>query len=398
MIFLRLLLLPLFLFITACSDVDNSEPPAELTKIDKPEYVKTLWSRDSGEGAINKYIDMQPFISGNKLYTIDTAGLLSQMDIDKNRIGWTLETGLSAVAGVSGDSLNLVASSRDGEVALFEYDDTSAKQRWKHQLKSEIRTKAVIDGQQVFVRTVDGKLSVLSAADGELQWAVSRRVPALSLTGSSYPLVTEELVISGFDSGKLVAFNRENGSTVWEHTVTSPRGRTEIERLVDLDGQFILRDNIIYISSFQGDLVALTLNSGQVLWSRKFSSFQAMDADSEALYLTDDRSHVWSIDRRTGSAFWKQDVFNARKLTAPRVLGDKIVVADFEGYIHWLSKADGSQLTRIRPSEIRYIAQPLVIDSRAIVIDVSGEVNVLTQNKDIKSPSFTNFRFEQIKD
>jgi len=394
MIFLRLLLLSLLFFITACSDVDNSEPPAELTKIDKPEYVKILWTKDSGEGVINKYIDMQPFIRGNKIYTIDTTGLLSQLDLKMNTLDWSLKTGLSSVAGVSGDGLSLVASSRDGEVVLFDYDKKSVKQRWKHQLKSEIRTKAVVDGKQVFVRTVDGKLSVLSTADGELQWAVSRRVPALSLTGSSYPLVTEELVISGFDSGKLVAFNRENGSTVWEYTVTSPRGRTEIERLVDLDGQFLLRDNIIYISSFQGDLVALTLNSGQVLWSRKFSSFLAMDADSESLYLTDDRSHVWSIDRRTGSAFWKQEVFNARKLTAPAVLGDKLVVADFEGYIHWLSKADGSQLARIRPSEVRYIAQPLVIDERAVVIDVSGQVTVLTQNKEIKSPWFSNFKFE----
>ncbi len=394
MIFFRLLLLSLLFFITACSDVDNSEPPAELTKIDKPEYVKILWTKDTGEGALNKYIDMQPFIKGNKIYTIDTTGLLSQLDLEMNTLDWSLKTGLSAVAGVSGDSLSLVASSRDGEVVLFDFDEKSVKQRWKHQLKSEIRTKAVVDEHQVFIRTVDGKLSVLSTADGELQWAVSRRVPALSLTGSSYPLVTEELVISGFDSGKLVAFNRENGSTVWEYTVTSPRGRTEIERLVDLDGQFLLRDNIIYISSFQGDLVALTLNSGQVLWSRKFSSFQAMDADSEALYLTDDRSHVWSIDRRTGSAFWKQEVFNARKLTAPVVLGDKIVVADFEGYIHWLSKADGGQLARIRPSESRYIAQPLVIDERTIVIDVSGQVTVLTQNKEIKSPSFSNMKFE----
>ncbi|MBT6456797.1 MAG: PQQ-binding-like beta-propeller repeat protein, partial [Gammaproteobacteria bacterium] len=205
----------------------------------------------------------------------------------------------------------------------------------------------------------------------------------------------DELVISGFDSGKLVAFNRENGSTVWEHTVTSPRGRTEIERLVDLDGQFILLDNIIYISSFQGDLVALTLNSGQVLWSRKFSSFQAMDADNEALYLTDDKSHIWSIDRRTGSAFWKQDVFNARKLTAPRLLGDKIVVADLEGYIHWLSKADGSLLTRIQPFDIRYISQPLAIDSSIVVIDVSGQLTVLTQDKTLESPSYSNIRFNR---
>ena len=393
MIFLRLLFVTLVLSVTACSTPDNSEPPAELTDIENAQSVRLLWAKDSGKGAVNKYIDMQPYINGNKIYTIDTVGLLSRIDAVTSETDWYFESGLAAVTGLTGNDSSLVASSRNGEVILFDYDDKSVTQRWKHQLKSEIRTKTVLDGQQVFVRTVDGKLTALDAGNGDLQWAVSRRVPALSLTGSSHPLVTDELVISGFDNGKLVAFDRKNGSTVWEHTVSTPKGRTEIERLVDLDGQFILRDNIIYISSFHGDLVAITLDSGQVLWSRKFSSFQAMDADAEALYLTDDKSHIWSIDRRTGSAFWKQDIFNARKLTAPRVLHDKVIVADLEGYIHWMNKSDGSVLARIQPSDIRYISQPDIIDTKIIVIDISGQLAVLTQDMTLPSPTYSNIKF-----
>ncbi len=393
--FYRLLFIVSIFFVAACSTPDNSEPPAPLTDIQSPQYVKLLWSQDSGKGAVNKYIDMQPFILGNKIYTIDTEGTISRFDSSSGQVDWFLESGLSAINGLTGDQSSLVATSRNGEVTLLDYNDKSIKQRWKQQLKSEIRTKAVLHGKQVFVRTVDGKVTALDAGNGEIQWAVSRRVPALSLTGSSYPLVTDELVISGFDNGKLVAFNRDNGSTVWENTVSTPKGRTEIERLVDLDGQFVQRDSIIYISSFHGDLVALTLNGGQVLWSRKFSSFQAMDADEEALYLTDDKSHVWSIDRRTGSAFWKQDIFNARKLTAPRVIGDKIVVADLEGFIHLLAKSDGRVLARIQPSDVRYIAQPDIIDTKIVLLDISGQIAVVTQDKTLPSPHFSNIKFRQ---
>jgi len=389
----RFLFVSLVVSVTACSTSDNSETPADLTKIENAESVKLLWSRDSGKGVVNKYVDMQPYINGNKIFTIDTLGVLSRMDAVTGETDWFFDSKLAAVTGLTGNGLSLVASSRNGEVALFDYDDKSVTLRWMHQLKSEIRTKAVLDKQQVLVRSVDGKLTALDATSGDLLWTVSRRVPALSLTGSSHPLVTDELVISGFDNGKLVAFDRKNGSTVWEHTLSAPKGRTEIERLVDLDGQFILRDNIIYISSFHGDLAAITLDSGQVLWSRKFSSFKAMDADQEALYLTDDKSHIWSIDRRTGSSFWKQDVFNARKLTAPRVLGDKIIVADLEGYVHLLDKKDGSLLARIQPSDVRYIAQPDVIDSKIVVLDISGQVTVLTQDETLPAPVYSNFRF-----
>jgi len=389
----RLLLLPLVLIVVACSSPGNIEPPAELIKIENREFVKLLWSIDSGKGAVKKYIDMQPFIHGDKIYTIDTLGVLTRIDSSSGRADWKFDSGLASSSGLTGNASTLVATSRNGEVVLFDYDDKGPEQRWKQQINSEIRTKAVLQGAQVFIRSVDGKLSVMDASSGKIQWSVSRRVPALSLTGSSFPVVTEELVISGFDSGKLVAFNRQDGSTVWEHTVTSPRGRTEIERLVDLDGQFILRDSILYVSSFQGDLVALTLNSGQVLWSRKFSSFQAMDADDDALYLTDDHSHIWSIDRRTGSSFWKQDEMNARQLTAVKVADDKLIVADLEGYVHWLNKADGRILTRIQAAEPRYITRPQIIDSKVIVMDISGQVRAFTQDRNLYTPKDKSLDF-----
>ncbi len=394
-ILIRLLFLVPLLSLTACSTPSNDEPPAELTEISHAEYIKLLWSRDTGKGVVNKYVSMEPFIQGNKIYTIDVTGLISQMDSDSGKLDWFYESGLKTNTGLAGDAASLVATSPNGEVVLFDYDENSIKQRWKQQLKSEIRTKAVLSGTQVFIRTVDGKLSSLDSSNGEIQWTVSHRVPALSLTGNSFPLVTDNLVLSGFDDGKLIAFDRKNGSTVWEHTVSAPRGRSEIERLVDLDGQFVLLNNIIYISSFQGNLSAVTVDSGQVLWSREFSSFKAMDADQQALYLTDSKSHVWSIDRRTGSAFWKQDVMNARKLTAPRLIGDKIVVADLEGFVHILDKSDGRVLARIQPSDVRYIAQPEIIDNKIILLDTSGLLSVVTQDESLESPHFSNIKFAQ---
>lgn len=376
---LQWLFLSCLLWVAACSTPDNSVPPAELTVIENPEPLHRLWSINTGQGIDESFFDMQPQLLGNKIYTIDTEGLIHQIDAVKGKSEWQFESGLSSITGLSANATSLVATSRDGELHLFDFDSESLKLRWSLQLKSEIRTRAVLDGDQVFVRTVDGKLSAINASNGTILWTVSRRVPALSLTGSSHPVVTDELVISGFDNGKLVAFERDNGSTAWETTVSSPTGRTEIERLVDLDGQFILRDGIVYISSYQGNLVAITVSNGQVIWTRRFSSFQAMDADAEALYLSDARSYIWSIDRRTGNSFWKQDVLNARKITAPRLLGEKLLVADLEGYVHVFDKQDGKLLTRLSTHDNRYLTQPLVIDSTAIVLDSAGKLTALSQ-------------------
>ena len=197
-------------------------------------------------------------------------------------------------------------------------------------------------------------------------------MPVLSLTGNSEPLVDGQLVFAGFDDGNLIAYNRDNGQTVWESTISLPSGRTEVERLVDLDGRFVLRDGVIYVTSFQGKLAAVQAVSGDLLWSREFSSFQAIAIDQDALYLSADNSHLWSIDRRTGTAFWKQDVLNARKITAPAVFGDKLVVADLDGYLHWFDKTDGSLIGRIRTTYARSYVQPLTWQDSVLTLDRFG--------------------------
>ena len=377
---LRLLFLVSILgFIVSCSTADNSDPPAALTSIENPEFVRQLWSTDSGKGIDLNFSRIQPLLLGSYIYTIDTLGAIQKIDPDNGKKIWSFKSGLAASAGLTGNPSGILATSRNGEVAFYEFTDESLTLKWKKEIRSEILSRAVLSENQVIIRTVDGRIVALDANNGQEQWAVSRRVPALSLTGSSYPIVTDELVISGFDNGKLVAFDLKQGSSVWETTVASPSGRSEIERLVDLDGQFVLRDGVIYISSYQGNLVAVTVSNGQVIWSRKFSSFQAIDIDQDALYLTDDKSHIWAIDRRTGSAFWQQDVLNGRKITAPLVIKDRLVVADYDGYVHWLDKQDGRIVARKETYGIRFLTQPIVQDNKVIVIDSTNQLIALTQ-------------------
>jgi outer membrane protein assembly factor BamB len=362
----------------ACTDKDNSEPPAPLTNIDEPLYLVVDWRTDTGAGIENASYNMQPLLIQDQIFSIDTEGAVLSIDAINGRVTWVAFTGLPAITGLSGRDGVLIASSRNGDLNAYDILENKLRQRWSIQLNGEIRAVPVISDEQVFVRTVDGKLSALSLLDGSVQWTISRRVPALSLTGNSRPLVQDDMVIAGFDDGKITAFSRSNGRTVWNTTVSNPAGRTEIERLVDLDGQFILKDGIIYISSYQGKLAAIQAIDGNVLWSRKFSSYQTIVADEEALYLSNDSSHIWSIDRRTGSAFWKQEVLHARKITAPLLIDNNmLVVADLEGYVHWFDKSDGSLLGRVRPTEARHIAQPMVWQDRVIVIDSEGVLSAL---------------------
>ena len=369
----KLCVLGLLCFIAACSgDKDNSEPPAPLTDIEAAVALEQNWKLNTRADSNTAAYRLRPLIIGNRAYTIDTSGMVVCVDIATGRKLWKYATDLSALSGLGGNENLVIATSGDGDIAAFQIVEKGLEPVWETRVSSEVRATPVVNDDQVLVRSVDGKLQSLAASDGSQQWVVSRRVPVLSLTGNSEPLVDAKLVYAGFDDGKLIAFDRRNGKTRWETTISIPSGRTEVERLVDLDGQFVMRDGIIYVASFQGRLAAVVAVNGDLLWARDFSSFQPMAIDDNAIYLSADNSDLWSIDRRTGSAFWKQDVLHARKITAPSIINDKLVVADLSGYLHWFDTADGKLVGRIRATSARNYVQPLIWQDSVLTLDQSG--------------------------
>ena len=369
----KLCALVLVSMLTACAgEKDNSEPPAPLTDIESEIPLSLNWKLDTRAASNEAAYRLRPLIVGERAYTIDTSGMIASVDIATGRKLWNHATDLMSLSGLGGNEDRLIATSGDGDVAAFRLLEDGLEPLWKIRIGSEIRSTPAVDGDQVFVRSVDGKLLSLSIADGSVQWTVAGRVPALSLTGNSEPLVDAQLVYMGFDDGKLIAYERRSGKTRWESTISLPSGRTEVERLVDLDGRFVIRNGVIYVASFQGRLAAVVAANGDLLWSREFSSFQPIAIDDNAIYLTADNSDLWSIDRRTGSAFWKQDVLHARKITAPAILNDKVVVADLEGYLHWFDAADGKLVARIRATNSRNYVQPLIWEQSVLALDGNG--------------------------
>ena len=362
----------LIVILAACGSPDNSEPPAPLTDINNGLRFDQIWTIKTGAGISAGSYNRQPLLVGDEIFTVDIDGLIKNIDAESGKLKWDFETGIESITGLFGNNKIIVASSRNGELNIYDRTDNNLNLRWSARLKGEIRSAPVTNADSLFIRTVDGRLSSISKADGSIQWTVSHLVPALSLTGNSAPILHNELVIAGFDDGKLAAFDQTNGQVVWEITVSQPTGRSEIERLVDVDGQFILGDGVIYVSSYQGRIAAIQAIDGEELWSRKFSSFTAMSIDADAIYISSDSSHLWSIDRRTGSALWKQDILHARKISAPLLFKDKIIVGDFDGHVHWFNQSDGALIGRLRPSYKRHYSRPFQWDNKIFAMDSDG--------------------------
>lgn len=376
-----LLTTSLVFLISACGSSDNNEPPAPLTDIKKGLKFDLLWAIKTGAGIGSGSYNLQPLLVDDQIFTVDNDGLIKNFDANSGKLKWKFETRIKSTTGLAGNTKIIIASSRDGELNLYDRDKNKLTLRWSIRLKGEIRSAPVMNSENLFIRTVDGRLTAISMSDGNSQWTVSHAVPALSLTGNSAPVLSDDLVIAGFDDGKIQALYQDSGQVAWETTISQPTGRSEIERLVDIDGQFVLKNGVIYVSTYQGRLAAIQAIDGEELWSRKFSSYNAIAIDENAIYLSSDDSDLWSIDRRNGSALWKQDVVHARRISAPLLVDDKVIVGDLFGHLHWFSQSDGALIGRFRPSYKRHYARPFEWNGRVFAMDSDGTLSSIVQRQ-----------------
>jgi len=348
---------------------DNATPPTELTDIQARAKLDKVWERDVGAGIDDQFLRIRPAVAGGSVFAAERKGKVRAFDAATGKELWVTDTQIEISSGVGvGESLVLVGNS-DAEVVALDWRD--GHEVWRSQVSSEVLSVPGADQGTVVIQTVDGKLTGLNASDGSRLWVFDRTVPVLSLRGTASPMVTQGVVIAGADNGKLAVLDITKGLPAWETSVAVPHGRSELERMVDIDAQPQVWGKTIYSVSYQGRAVAIEGESGRILWSRDLSSAAGLGVDLSNVYVTDDMSHVWALDRDNGTSLWKQDKLANRTLTAPVAIGDYVAVADFEGYVHLLARSDGELVGRAR-ADGKGVLAPLIVDSEVLYVYGNG--------------------------
>jgi outer membrane protein assembly factor BamB len=230
----------------------------------------------------------------------------------------------------------------------------------------------------VLIRSNDGRISALDEKTGNALWYHERGVPPLSVRSRGAPVVAGDLILDGYASGKLVALHFDDGKPEWEAVVAIPHGRSEIERLVDVDSTPVIKGDTAYVSGYQGGIASIGLNNGDVQWRREnLSTASGLSADRRFLYLTDPVSDVWQLDLNSGGDLWKQTALHQRRLTAPVPVMNYLVLGDMEGYLHFLSKDDGSVVARIQIDDTPIEALPVVLDDVVYAYSVGGTLSAV---------------------
>ena len=374
------------LLVAACSKDKDVEPPAVLVKFPQKLAVKELWGDKLGGGKkqVKLRLGLGPAIDGDNVFAATDKGVIVALHLDTGRLVWIKKLKrmqFSAGPG-AGIGMVIVGSTKGWVIAL---DGASGRELWRTRVNSELLSAPAISEKVVGMRSVDGRLHGFDAHSGKELWSVEQQVPRLSLRGTAIPVIAKEVAVSGFDNGKVMAVSLATGDTVWDTPLASPHGRTELDRLVDIDSAVRVVGDNVFATGFQGRTAMLALDSGQIWWAHDMSSYRGLATDEENLFVTQSDGIVVALRQRDGSEIWRNDKLKRRGLSAPVVTSTAIALADYQGYLHWLDKATGELVARERVAKYRVSNPPVASRDTVIVLADSGTLAAFRAGSTLKS-------------
>ncbi len=364
------------LLLTACGSSGKKElPPAELEKFTAEVQLERSWKRNIGSGQGKLYNTLMPALDGLSLYAADARGRVIAMDRDDGSVIWRkrLKERTSGAVGAGGG--RVMVGTLDGEVIVL--DDTSGEELWRASVSSEVLAPPQTNGDVVVVQTQDDNLVGLDISNGERRWIYEASLPVLTVRGHSTPVVNIRQVFAGLASGRVVSLAADSGTVIWEERIAQPQGRSELERMVDIDGQLLLTDSALYVAAFQGNLAAIEPESGTLRWQHPASSHGGPGAGFGSVYISHANGAVEAFDQGRPRSLWRNESLLRRKLTAPVAFSSYVAVADFEGYVHLLAQTDGRLVGRVRVDRKGVRVPPIALGDTLYVYGNSGNLVAL---------------------
>lgn len=357
--------LTLSALLAGCSgNVEPQYPPKALQDFSPSATLDERWSASVGDGLGRARYPLMPLLADGTLYAADADGLLRAFDADSGDTRWEVRFDTPLSSGMTNDSARLYAGTRNGEVIAIDRDDGS--EAWRARVSSEVLAAPQVNSELVVVQSADGTVTALDRLSGEEEWTYSSSQPSLTLRGTGTPRVIEPVSFVGFANGRLVTLDNRSGQPLWDMRVAVPQGRTEVDRLVDLDGQPVLsQDGRLFVTSYNGRVMALEATSGEVIWSRDESSYLTPLRVGNYLFTVNEASHVLALDVDSGRVLWESDALEGRDLTAPAFVDGKLALGDYQGYVHLLNATDGSVVGRTELGGDG-ISVPLLADSQRL--------------------------------
>ena len=390
---LRKVLLPGLLSVTllsGCSLFSGEEDVVKMSPLPTVENQftpSTAWDVSVGSGIGDFYSNLHPAYADSVVYAADRKGTVKAVNADDGKEVWSVNLAekdgwfsrkpalLSGGLTIAGGHVYVGSE----KAQVYALDAGTGAIVWQTTAAGEVLSRPTASDGLVLVHTSNGQLQALDENSGVVKWTVNLDMPALSLRGESAPAVAFGAAIVGGDNGRVSAVLMQQGQLIWQQRISQATGTTEIDRLSDVDTTPVIVNGVVYALAYNGNLTALDLRSGQIMWKRELGSVNDFIVDGNRIYLVDQNDRLLALTTDGGVTLWTQSDLLHRLLTAPALYNGSLVVGDSEGYMHWIDPDNGRFVAQQKVDSSGFLTDPVVADGKLLIQAKDGTLYAITR-------------------
>lgn len=350
-------------------DDEEEEGPADLYSIQDNRILEREWSVSNGNEI--SYGRLIPSVYEGKVFYINSSGYISAVDFDSGKLLWSKDTQDVVSTGLDVNFKTISYGTLDGYVVALDFKDGS--ELWRSPTSSESLSPPANSGSHLVIQTVDGRVAGYNLKNGDREWFHQTVLPSLTLRGTARPFIDQGFIFTGFAGGKIAMIYPDSGAIRLELPLTLNEGKSELERIIDVDGRPLITNNLLIGASYQGNISAINLRDGKPTWQEEISTVKDLVSNGNRVIAVDEKDIVKAFGTATGARIWDQDDLKLRKLTSPASVRNLVAVGDYEGYVHLLNAQSGNFEGREKVSR-NSITEIVSKGDYLLIVDSAGRV------------------------
>jgi len=349
--------------------------------------IEEAWSADIGSGVSSSEPRLpSPVIGDGRIYTMDSEHEVSAFDTENGKRLWRTdltddeEDDDAIVGGIAYEQGRVFATTGFAKVIALEA--ATGKELWRRKIGLPMHSAPTVRGGRVFVITLDNTIHALSGYDGSTLWTFSAITEAASLLGDASPAVDAGVVVAPFSSGELVALKVENGRVLWTDSLASRRRTDELASISQIRALPVIDRGRVFAISYGGIAAAIDLRTGRRNWDKEVGGLQTPWVAGRYVFLVTDEAELVCLSWGNGNVIWVTELGAYEDpeyledpilWTGPVLVGDRLIVAGSNGEAVAVSPYDGRLLGRLEMPDAVTVP-PVVANGTLYILSDDAEL------------------------
>ncbi len=341
------------------------------------------WSTSIGQGgAYRARLTAQPLVSGRRVFTMDTDGVVAAFDMSNGSHLWRTVTkpkkarnsNLGGGIAIVGDRLYAVT----GRAEALCLDVADGHVIWRAEISSPARSAPTVAEGLIFVITLEGQLQALSASDGKFVWVHQATASNTGTIGQAGPAYANGVIVAGFESGDLAALRAESGTLVWTDNMGGVKGQASLADFGSVRAAPVIDNGLAYAIGLGGLMAALDIRSGRRVWQRDVAGANTPWMAGDYMYVVSSEQKLAALGRDDGSVHWVTDLprFQNPKRSkglitwsGPAMVGGKLVLVSDHAKMAVVDPISGALVTSMGLGETASMPPTIAQDTMLVLTD-----------------------------